>query len=343
MQLSTLDNTLKAPADQPKGVDLTQFKVGDRLEARIVQISSSGRTILQFSGFRAVVDRLSGGREGDVMQFEVLPDEKAASGHDQIRRPSTAISAKSPGTPGQNGGPQNSKIVRLNALPEAGGSRGNAKEIALLTSKPVSQAPPFTLSTTTQATLPAHAFEIVSTWFRRFRKSRQLPSRDGQARSPILEKPELTKGLSQAKTAERPGMLEPDRVDRPRELHSLSGYNAFHLGNWPVKMKIYGPSPGRRTDTEQIFFKAIFLLNMEHTGAVRADIQMGENQIKVGFFVESEDCRAIFAAALPELSAALSSISKHCYCHVAVSPPKIHDFLQEEGHFPENPRFDIRA
>lgn len=343
MQLSILDDTLKAPADQRKGVDLTQFKAGDRLEARIVQIASSGRTVLQFAGFRAVVDRLTGGREGDVMQFEVLPDEKAASEVNQIRRPSTAIATKALGTPGQNGGPQNGKVVRLNALPEAGASRGYAKEISLLTSKSVSQTPPFTLSTATQAALPAHAFEIVSTWFRRFRKSYQHPSRVVDARSPTLDKPELTKGLSQAKSAERAGMFESERADRPRESHTLPDYTSFHLGNWPVKMKIYGRPPGRRTDTDRFFFKAIFFLNMEHTGAVRTDIQMGENQIKVGFFVESEDCRAIFAAALPELSAALSPLAKHCYCQVTVSPPKIHDFLQEEGGFPENARFDIRA
>jgi len=343
MQLSILDNTLKAPVDQHMGVDLTQFKAGDRLEARIVQIAFSGRTVLQFPGFRAVVDRLTGAREGDVVQFEVLPDDKTASGQDQVRRPSTAIATKSLGTRGQNEGPQNNKIVRLTALPEAGAARGNGKEITILTSKPVSQAPPFILSTATQATLPAHAFKIVSTWFQRFKKSRQIPSRVGDARPPTVDKPELAKELSQAKTAERQEMFGPERADRSRTSHTLSGHSVFRLGDWPVKMKIYGRPPGRPPDIDRVFFIAVFMLNMEHTGAIRTDIQMGENQINVAFFVESEDCRSKFAAVLPELRAALSPIAKYCCCRVTVSPTKIHDFLREESCFPENPRFDIRV
>jgi len=343
MQFSILDDHLSAHADQSKSVDLTQFKVGDRIEARILQIASSGRTVLQFSGFRAVVDRLAGGREGDVIQFEVLPDEKPASGIDQTRGPSTAPLKASDGIRGQNDGQPNSKVVRLNALPGAVASRANGKETSILTPKPVSQAPPFTLATFTQAALPGQSFEIVSNWFRRFVKNHQLLWRAGETKSPTTDKQGLIRELSQTKTAERPGMFESERVDRPRESNSVAGYNAFHLGNWPVKMKIYGRPAEKRTDTHRSLLKAVFLLNLEHTGTVRADIQMGENHIKADFFVESEDCRAKFAAALPELKTILSPLAKHCCCQVTVSPPKIHNFLQEEGDFTENPRFDIRA
>lgn len=344
MPLSISDDTLTAPPDQRKNVDLTQFKAGDRLEARILQMTSSGRTVLQFSGFRAVVDMFAGGQKGDVILFEVLPDEKPASGIDQIRKPSTTLSNVSSGTHGPKGGQQYSRVVRLNVLLGVGAPRGNAKEIALLTSKPISQAPPFTLTTVTQAALPAHSFEILSTWFRQLQKKGQRPWRTEETRPSILNKPDLSKRLAQTKSTERPGMFEAERVDRPRESHTVADYTAFHLGNWPVKMKIYGLPPGNPTDKHQIAFKAIFLLNLEHTGAVRADIQMGENLINVEFFVESEDCRINFSEALPELTTTLSPLAKHCYCHVSVSPPKIHEFLQEEGGgYPENACCDIRA
>jgi len=343
MQLSIIDDTHTTPGDKRRGVDLTQFKAGDKLEARIVRIASSGRTVLQFVGFKAVVDRLAGAREGDVMRFEVLPDEKPATRFVQTDRSSTALSNKSTGAPGQNAGPQFNKIVRLNPLTDTSALRGKGNETSILMSKPVSQAPAFTLASTTQATLPAHSFEIVSTWFRRFQKNRQFPGRSGEPRLPSDTKTKFFKGLSIEKSAERPGMVEPEYVDRPREPHSSAGYSIFHLGDWPVKMKIYGFPPENRTDKDKNYFKAIFLLNFEYTGAVRADIQMKGNEINVGFFVESEDCRTDFAKALPELRAALSPLARHCYCHVTVSPVKIHDFLSEEGDYPDNPRFDIRA
>jgi hypothetical protein len=343
MQLSILEDTRSAPADQRRSIDISQFKAGDRLEARIVQIASSGRTVLQFSEFRAVVDRLVGGREGDVIQFEVLPDEKPTSRNEHGHRAITKQLNTPTGTRGSNGGQLNSKIVRLNTLPETGVRRPNAKGPPLSAPKPISQAPPFTISTATQTTLSTHAIEIVSTWFRRFRKDRQFLERFGKGRSPALNKSEFAKEELPAKPTERSRMFESERVDRPRASQTVVGYNEFHLGNWPVRMKIYGKPPGNHADKHRLFLKAVFLLNLEHTGAVRTDIQMGENQIRVGFFVESENSRANFEKALPELTAALSPLGKHCYCHVTVSPPKIHEFLKKDEGPLEDARFDIRA
>jgi hypothetical protein len=82
---------------------------------------------------------------------------------------------------------------------------------------------------------------------------------------------------------------------------------------------------------------------MEFTGTVRTDVLMGTNEINVNFFVENEDYRTQFVKALPGLTDELSRLVEHCYCRVAVSQTKIHDFLIEEGNYPDRTRFDIQA
>lgn len=335
MQLSILDNTIKGAGNQRRGINLNQFKAGDKLDARIVQIASSGRTVLQFSGFRAVVDTFAGGREGDVIQFEVLPDEKPKSRHDQAGRSSATLSTKS-------AKPPMNKAVRLNMITEAVSSRPEAHKASRLIPKSISQTPQITQPTNSQTSLPAQSFNIVSTLFIRFIKTWE-PLRSEKTQSVSIKKAPLTKGLSLEKPADRSTIIETDRFDRSRDAATHSDYTLFNLGDYPVKMKIYGHSPRSAMDKDQLLFKAIFLLNMEYTGTVRTDVLMGTNEIKVDFFVENEDYRIKFVKALPGLTDDLSRLIEHCYCRVAVSQTKIHDFLIEEGNDPDSSRFDVQA
>ena len=335
MQLSIIDETVKGTGDQRRGIQLNQFKAGDKLDARIVKIASSGRTLLQFSGFRAVVDAFAGGREGDVIQFEVLPDENTKSRLNQAEKSTATLSNKSTNL-------LINKAVRLNMVNEAGGARTEANKGSRLITRSVSQTPPVTQSTNTQAPLPVQSFNIVSSLFKRLIKTLE-PLRSEATPTIGSKKPQVTKRLSSGRSTDRAPMIETDRSDRLRDTEINNTYTLFNLGDCPVKMKIYDHSLRSGRDKDQIILKAIFLLNMEYTGAVRTDVLMGTNKIKVNFFVENEDYRTKFAEALPVLRDDLSRHTERCYCHVSVSQTKIHDFMVEEGKNPVNTHFDIRA
>lgn len=335
MQLSILDDTIKGTGDQRRGIQLNQFKAGDKLNARIIQVAASGRTILQFSGFRAVVDTFAGGREGDVIQFEVLPDEKTNNRLDQAERSTATLSNKSARS-------LVNKAIRLNMITEGGGARPEANKGSRLITRSISQTPQVNQPANSQAPLPIQSYNVVSSLFKRLIKT--LDPLNSEARHAVgIKKPQLTKRLSSGKSTERVTMSETDRNDRSRDPAASNDYTLFNLGDCPVKMKIYGHSQRSGRDKDQIVFKAIFLLNMENTGTVRTDVLVGLNEIKVNFFVEDEDYRTLFVKALPVLRDDLSRHTDSCYCHVAVSQTKISDFMVEEGKYPDNTRFDIRA
>jgi hypothetical protein len=346
MPLSILPDPAGAPpVDQRNSFNLAHLKAGTILKAHIVQQEPSGRTVLQFSGFRAVVDHLPGGREGDVLLFEVLPKEENGSRHSTLRKPSDVWSIKIPGTRGQTTASQSIKSLRLHGFSEAGLPQVGREAKPIVLPETVTQSFPLTLPAATGTPLSTDAFQLVAKWLRRFQKSRHLPQRSGETRTP----PGLDNRNVSHESPSTPGIKHPekpaqDRAPELREIYSAAGQSGFYLGKSPVKMTLYKDASGHPADRQQPSLTAVFLLDLDHTGPIRTDMTMSQDRITVGFSVVNEECRARFAKAMPVLTEALSPLGMHCTCQVVVSEQKINEFLNEDGDgYPQHTRFDIRA
>lgn len=344
MPLSILPDPPGTPVDQRNSFNPVHLKAGTILKAHIVQQELSGKTVLQFSGFRAVVDHLAGGREGDVLMFEVLPEEENGSRHSTLRKPSDVLSIKILVTRGQTTAPQSLKILRLNALSQAGLPQVNTNAKSVVLPEPVAEALPFTLPAASGTPLSTDAFQLVAKWLRRFQKSRNLPQRSVETRPLASDNRNLSRESSSMPGIERPEKSVPDRSPHLREIYSAAGLSGFYLGKSPVKITLYKDAAGHPADRQQPSLTAVFLLDFDHTGPIRTDMQMSADRIVVGFSVANEDCRVRFAKAMPALTEALSPLVKHCTCRVIVSEQKINEFLHENGGgYPPHTRFDIRA
>jgi hypothetical protein len=345
MPLSILPDTSGPPVDQRQNLDLAQLKVGAILKAHIVQQEPSGRTVLHFSGFRAVVDHLTGVREGDVLLFEVLPEEENGRRQSTSRKSSDVLSIKIPGTRGQTTAPKNIKIMRLQVLSEAGLSQTGSKAGSIVLPEPVTQALPFMLPAATDTLLSTDAFHLVAKWLRRFQKNRRLPQRAVETRpAGCSDNRNVSRESSPMPGIEHQEKPASDRSLHMREIYSTAGQSGFYLGKSPVKIIISTDASRHPADRQQPSLTAVFLLDLEYFGPIRADIQMSEDRIAVGFSVANEDCRVCFAKAMPFLTDALSPLVKHCSCQVMVSEQKINEFLHEDGGgYPQHTRFDIRA
>ena len=345
MPLSILPDPPGTPVNQRSSFNLAHLKAGTILKAHIVQQELSGKTVLQFSGFRAVVDHLPGGREGDVLLFEVLPEEENGSRHSTSRKPSDVLSIKIPGTRGQTSAPQSIKILRSHVLSEAGQRQVGPEAKSIVLPEPVTQSFSFTLPAATGTPLSTDAFQLVAKWLRRFQKSRHLLQRSGETRTP--PGPDNRNGSRESSSTpavERPEKPATDRPLHLREMYAAAGPSGFYLGKSPVKMTLYKDASGQPADRQRPSLTAVFLLDLDHIGPIRTDINMSQDRITVGFSVANEECRARFAKAMPALSEALSPLGMHCTCQVAVSEQKINDFLHEDGGgTPQHTRFDIRA
>lgn len=343
MQLSILPDTTTNIERRPKGVDLKRLKTGMRLEARIIAILPSGKTLLQFPGFRAATETPVKGRVGGRLLFEILPDAEDNEGRQ--------LSDKAPGKslPGANGTRGQSvllhhnRVVRLMTLPEAGPRRTSAKASAPSTPKSVTQSPLNTLPATDPKASPGQSIHILGAWIKRFRKTLQRPSSViPKGFSPSV-KAEACRGHLSQNPATLPGRNETEYSERKGASPGVAGLSGFYLDGQPVKARFSWNMPEEREGAYQPVFEAVFLLDLEHTGSVRVDIQMAEKQIKISFFVESEQCRSRFAEALPELRTALSPLSRQSSCTVDVSPRKINDFMQGTDGFSQTARFHARA
>ncbi len=345
MPLSILPDPPGAIVDQRNSFNLAHLKAGTLLKAHIVQQELSGKTVLQFFGFRAIVDHLPGGREGDVLLFEVLPEEENGSRHSTLRKPSDVLSIKIPGTRGQASAPQSIKILRSHVLSEAGPRQVGPEAKSIVLPEPVTQSFSFTLPAATGTPLSTDAFQLVAKWLRRFQKSRHLLQRSGETRTPPgLDNRSVFRESSPTPAMERPEKPATDRTPQLRGMYAAAGQSGFYLGKSPVKMTLYKDASGHPADRQRPLLTAVFLLDLDHIGPIRTDINMSQDRITVGFSVANEECRARFAKAMPALTEALSPLGIHCTCQVVVSEQKINDFLHEDGGgTPQHTRFDIRA
>jgi hypothetical protein len=345
MSLSILPDPLGTIVDQRNSFNPAHLKAGTILKANIVQQELSGKTVLQFSGFRAVVDHLPGGREGDVLLFEVLPEEENGSRHSTSRKPSDVLSIKIPGTRGQTSAPQSIKILRSHVLSEAGQRQVGPEAKSIVLPEPVTQSFSFTLPAATGTPLSTDAFQLVAKWLRRFQKSRHPLQRSGETRTPPgLDNRNVFRESSSTPAIERPERPATDRPLHLREMYAAAGPSGFYLGKSPVKMTLYKDASGQPADRQRPSLTAVFLLDLDHIGPIRTDITMSQDRIAVGFSVANEECRVRFAKAMPALTEALSPLGMHCTCQVAVSEQKINDFLHEDGGgIPQHTRLAIRA
>lgn len=345
MPLSIFPDPPGTQVDQRNRFNLAHLKAGTILKAHIVQQELSGKTVLQFSGFRAVVDHLPGGREGDVLMFEVLPDDENGSRHSTLRKPSDVLSIKMQGTRGQTSAPQSIKILRSHVLSEAGQRQVGPEAKSIVLPEPVSQSTSFTLPAATGTPLSTDAFQLVAKWLRRFQKNRHFLQRAGETRTaPELGNRKVSHGPSSTPAIERSEKPAMDRSPHLREIHSAAGQSSFYLGKSPVKMTLCEDAPGHAADRQRPSLTAVFLLDLDHIGPIRTDINMSQDRIAVGFSVANEECRARFAKAMPALTEALSALEMHCTCQVVVSEQKINDFLHEDGGgTPQHARFAVRA
>jgi len=345
MPLSILPDPPGTPVDQRNSFNMAHLKTGTILKAHIVQQETSGQTVLQFSGFRAVVDHLPGGREGDVLLFEVLPKEENGSRHSTLRKPSDVWAIKIPGTRGPTTASQSIRILRLHVLSETGLPQVGPKAKSIVLPETAPQSLPLTLPAATGTPLSTDAFQLVAKWLRQFQKSRHLPQRSGETRTPSgLDNRNVSRESPSTPGIERPEKPAQDRSPHLREVYSAAGQSSFYLGKSPVKMNLYKDASGHPANRQQPSLTAIFLLDLDHIGPIRTDITMSQDRITVGFSVVNEDCRAHFAKAMPVLTEALSPLGLHCSCQVVVSEQKINEFLNEDGGgTPQHTRFDIRA
>lgn len=323
---------------------LAHFKTGDVLEARIVEITSSGRTLFQFAGFRAVSEKpVAGGQIGDVLQFVVGPDENDGAGARQDGRLANHLTQRNPGPGDARPGASNHLLLRLTAPPEKALSAAPAKPSGSATSPQGIASSPAGTPANLTALLPS-SIQALAAWIQRFDKMRPGPQRS-EGRPPIAVRNCLAAHLDKAsaRNFERRETMETRPLDRPGEPCGNGFAADFQLAHRPVRMKMQWSSKGGADGDGPGLWTAVFLLNLEGNGAVRVDVKMDPDRIQVVFWVENEAGRRRLAEALPELSSALDPLATQCSLHVAVSPGKILDFEGGEETLPKSARLDVRA
>jgi hypothetical protein len=288
-----------------------------------------------------------GGHVGDVWQFEVAPEADTRPAYQQPQRAASRLAQLSIGPRISESALQNVEYLRLTplsgeqndpapiktALPTSPGRSGTSSSGATMTTTGATPNSPIT-----------QPVQILSTWFQQMCHVLARPGRMiGKTNADLRKLQTLKQESEQSRLPDRLETTDSKKIDRSGEAwdHVLSG--DFQLGQQKIKMLIYGRSPGRAGDETGHFLTAVFLLDLEDSGAVRVDIKMASEHIQVVFFVEDENVRRRFLEELPELSNALSALTKRCYCRVDVSP----DLVQDASHM-ENPPLepmglDIRA
>jgi hypothetical protein len=344
MRLSILGETHPVQEGHRSRTGISHLKAGDILQARIIEIAASGKTVFQFDRFRAVADRPMGGHVGDVWHFEVAPETDARPDHQQPHRITTRLTQLANRPRMSESALQNVKHLRLTTL--SGKQNGSAPIKTELPISPGTSSLGTTMTTTSASpnspiTQPV---QILSTWFQKMCNVLAWPGRmRGKTNADLRKLQTLKQETEQSRIPDRFETTDSKKIDRSGEAwdHVLSG--DFQLSQQKIKMLIYGRSPGRAGDETGHFLTAVFLLNLEDCGAVRVDIKMATEQIQVVFFVEDENVRRRFIKEIPELSSALSALDKRCYCRVDVSPALIKDASHMENSPLEPMGLDIRA
>ena len=170
--------------------------------------------------------------------------------------------------------------------------------------------------------MPMVSMGILTKWLQRLLKNG----------APLLrsDKPTHSGGHSSLKTIKNPGMTEMVRGEHPAEQSQSVAITGLHINDRPVRFSIYPDKPGNPKNKRIPVLRAVFLVKLDKTGAVRTDIRMEAERIAVGFYVENEWCRRYFAEALPDLARGLSDLVRTCSFSVTVSPRKILAFEQED-------------
>ncbi len=343
MPLSILPELSSLFNDRSSAAQLDQVKTGDRLKARIVKISPSGRTVLQFPGFRAVSEKPVGRRVGEIVQFQVLPDAEDEGAKPAVNRASVWKPQPVPILRQGQTDVRFTRLLRLNALPDTAPPSASGKAAAAPLPQHGDQVASGRLLSGSPETATLKSFQIISKWFHRLREDRQVSGKMKTRLSSAREGQGGGRDTSVLKSPKPHGWSEPDRTDRAGESPPAIDIGSLHLGHRPIRMSVYDGNSGSRETLPQPMFKAVFLLDLETTGPVRTDIEMSADHIDVCFFVASQALRDRLARALPDLQDALSGFTARCFCQVAVSKQKISAFMREEGERQDNAGVAVKA
>ena len=344
MRVSIRGETLPTIEGGRSNAGVSHFKAGDLLQARIVEMTASGKTVFQFDGFRAVVERRVEGQVGDIWQFEVLSDMDPQSDGSQQRHRSENQTPQVGKSPIPNTVPQSRTSLRLIRLLGKHGVLEFSKNAPATSLRTTSSGVAIPVSPAPLSSPVLQPVQILSTWFQQMRDAMPWSGELG-TKSALKQWKLQTEAREKAspQLLDRPDRTDLKKIDRSGEPWHYSVSGGFLLGQRRVKMNLYGRSSGREENETPNLWRAVFLLNLEDTGAMRVDITMGVEHIQVGIFVEDEDTRSRFAAGLPALSNALSALTKRCYCHVAVDASKTQAGYEEQIIIPESIRLNIQA
>jgi hypothetical protein len=346
MQVSIGGESLSAAEGHRSDAGVGHLRAGDLLQARIVEIRPSGKTVFQFDGFRAVAKGPVGGQIGDVWQFEVVPDANEQSDRSQYRQTSANLTQTTTGPRISNAVPQGSITLRLLSL--------LGKHTVFESSKDTPATLPRTASPGTAISAApspltgpiVQPVQILSTWLQQMRDV--VPLSGGIGAKSTLKRSKIptdTPEKTSPQLIDRSDPTDSKKIDPSAETwnHVLS--SGLRLDQRRVKMCLYRRFSDGGDDEASRWLKAVFLLNMgEESGAVRIDIKLGPEVIQVGILVEDEDARRRFAAGLPALTDTLSALTKRCYCRVAIDASKTQEGYEAQPTIiPETMRLDIQV
>jgi hypothetical protein len=97
----------------------------------------------------------------------------------------------------------------------------------------------------------------------------------------------------------------------------------------PVKLRVYYPKKGRK-DRRAGLNRLAMLLYMDRLGPVRIDLAMFGDTLEVGFFVQNETVRRMFASVVGQIKDALSGVYARVQVVTRISEQKIAQFDRED-------------
>jgi hypothetical protein len=324
MALPIAHEMFVASGKSSAGAGLATFRTGARLEARIVEFTPEGRTVLQFPGFRAVAEKTFEGQIGDVVAFEVAADDPGDGLAAMMRGRPTLPAKDAAGNREGRPGPLDDLMRRRTSGAKTAASKASPGDPAA-TSPSISPRPSQAGHGSTHYGLfSLQTVQSLSAWIKRLQEN--------------VRPKHILRRID-----ERLDMAGRGPADRPGASLAAMGFGGFFLGPWPVWMKLQRRPAQRTGEAPEGVFSAVLFLHQEDAGALRVDVRMADRRLDVGFSVENEESRGRIAKALPELAAVLGSHAKNCYCHVEVAPPKIQALFMEGEATPETVGLDIRA
>ena len=344
MRISIVGDTPAASGRNRLNDGLAQLKAGDLLQARIVEITVSGRAVFQFDGFRAMTEKFLGGQVGDVWQFEVAPAANEQNGQLTFRFPTAHVPQSTSVSRIPDAVTQGGLLLRLTTLLKTQTESAPNKRAYLSLPGKASLVPDMTTSAVASDKALFQPVQILSSWLQQMRNLRPWSGRKGRENNANPRKLQaLTRKQMQPLLSGRIEVTDSNKGDRFGQDWEYFLSSGFQLGQRPVKMKMYRHIPGRGRQEVNALWTAVFLLNLDDCGPVRVDVKMGDDHIHVGFLVENENVRRHITETLPALSNALSVLTRQCYYRVDVAPDVIQDAFDKKDTAPETMQLDIRA